>query len=379
MHLTTLFQQFFKNEKTGGFLLMGFALVAFILANSAAAEGFLHFWETPVGPYSLHFWINDGLMAIFFLLVGLEIEREFHSGELSDRKNALLPVGAALGGFLLPAGIYVFVNAGLDSVNGFGVPMATDIAFALGVLSLAGKRVPASLKVFLTALAIIDDLCAIIVIAIFYSKGFYAMWFVISLTIVGAMFLARYARISNLAVYLILGAGLWFALHEAGVHATLAGVITALAIPVKARDGSSPSGWLEHKLHKVVAFGIIPIFALANAGVPVGADWTSGLWAPVGLGILAGLVLGKPIGIGFGAWLAVKLAGGALPKELNWRHIIGAGMLGGIGFTMSIFITLLAFKEPAVQDQAKIAILVASMVSGVAGLTLLMTNRKEAS
>lgn len=365
--LTKLFTEFFESERTGGFLLMGAAVLAVVLANSAVGDSFLHFWHTELPGGNLEFWINDGLMAVFFLLVGLEIERELYIGELSERSNAILPLAAALGGMLLPAGIYFAFNAGLPTQHGFGVPMATDIAFALGVLSLLGNRVPVSIKVFLTALAIIDDLGAILVIAIFYSDSFSWAWFAASAGIFGIMILLNRFKIKNLIPYLLLGAGLWYALHHAGIHATIAGVLTAFAVPFGDGGERSPSYVLQHFLHKPVAFFIMPIFALANAGLVLESGWTQNLGTPIGLGVLTGLLLGKPLGVLLGVWLGRRFAGGESAKNATWMHYLGAGLLAGIGFTMSIFITLLAFDTTREIVLAKTAIFVASLLAGIAG------------
>jgi NhaA family Na+:H+ antiporter len=369
--LSKLFTEFFESERTGGFLLMGAAALAVALANSPWSASFLHFWHTELPGGNLEFWINDGLMAVFFLLVGLEIERELYVGELSERKNAVLPLAAALGGMLLPAGIYLIFNMGLQSQHGFGVPMATDIAFALGVLSLLGSRVPVSIKVFLTALAIIDDLGAILVIAIFYSASFSWIWLAASTGVFGAMILLNRLKITILTPYLLLGAGLWCALHHAGIHATIAGVLTAFAIPFGDGGERSPSYRLQHFLHKPVAFFIMPLFAFANAGLVLESGWTQNLGTSVGLGILLGLLLGKPVGVLLGVWLGRQLAGSESAKNVAWTQYLGAGLLAGIGFTMSIFVTLLAFESPAEIAIAKTAIFVASLIAGVAGYAVL--------
>ncbi len=369
--LTKLFTEFFESERTGGFLLMGAAALAVTLANSAWGTQFLHFWHTELPGGSLEFWINDGQMAVFFLLVGLEIERELYIGELSDRSNAVLPIAAALGGMLVPAGIFFALNAGHPTQSGFGIPMATDIAFALGVLSLVGNRIPVSIKVFLTALAIIDDLGAILVIALFYSGSFSWVWFAASAGIFGVMLALNRLKIMPLLPYLVLGAGLWYALHHTGIHATIAGVLTAFAIPFGDGGERSPSYHLQHWLHQPVAFFIMPVFALANAGLVLETGWPSGLGTPLSLGILFGLLLGKPAGILAGVWLGRRFAGGESAKNATWTHYLGAGILAGIGFTMSIFITLLAFDTPADISQAKTAIFAASLLAGIAGYAVL--------
>ncbi|HRI62174.1 MAG TPA: Na+/H+ antiporter NhaA, partial [Saprospiraceae bacterium] len=308
--LSKLFTEFFESERTGGFLLMGSAILAVTLANSAIGPEFLQFWHRELPGGNLEFWINDGLMAVFFLLVGLEIEREVYVGELSERNNAVLPLAAALGGMLLPAGIYLIFNAGHPTGYGFGIPMATDIAFALGILSLVGSRVPVSIKVFLTALAIIDDLGAILVIALFYSDAFSWLWFGASAAVFGVMLLLNRFKINTLFIYLLLGAGLWYTLHHAGIHATIAGVLTAFAIPFTDGGDRSPSYRLQHFLHKPVAFFIMPVFALANAGLALEPGCMQGLGTPIGLGILFGLLLGKPAGVLLGVWVGQRFAGG---------------------------------------------------------------------
>lgn len=375
--LSKLFTEFFESERTGGFLLMGAAVLAVGLANSAIGPTFLHFWHTELPGGSLEFWINDGLMAIFFLLVGLEIERELYVGELSDRSNAVLPFAAALGGMVLPAGLFLIFNAGHPSAHGFGVPMATDIAFALGILSLAGSRVPVSIKVFLTALAIIDDLGAILVIALFYSDTFSWLWFSVSAAVFGVMLLLNRLKVNTLAVYLLLGAGLWYTLHHAGIHATIAGVLTAFTIPFTDGGDRSPSYRLQHFLHTPVAFFIMPVFALANAGLALEPGWAQGLGTPLGLGILFGLLLGKPAGVLLGVWVGKRFAGGESAKNASWMHYLGAGLLAGIGFTMSIFITLLAFDSPEEIQLAKTAIFAASLVAGVLGYTVLKFSKER--
>ncbi|MCE7923210.1 MAG: Na+/H+ antiporter NhaA [Haliscomenobacteraceae bacterium CHB4] len=365
--LTRLFTAFFDSERIGGYLLMGAAILSVAATNSAYGPAFTDFWETKIAGEPVRFWINDGLMAVFFLLVGLEIERELYIGELSERSNAILPVAAALGGMLLPAGLFLAFNAGYPSQYGFGIPMATDIAFALGVLGLIGNRVPVSIKVFLTALAIIDDLGAILVIAFFYSKTFSWMWLGISTALFGIMLLLNRFKVRNLILYLLLGVGLWYVIHHAGIHATIAGVLTAFVIPFGDGGKRSPSYLLQHLLHRPAAFFILPMFALANTGLTLEPGWEQGLTTPVGLGIIAGLFLGKPAGVLLGVWLGRYFAGGSIPQNTSWMHYIGAGLLAGIGFTMSIFIALLAFDSTAEVALSKTAIFAASLLAGIAG------------
>jgi NhaA family Na+:H+ antiporter len=324
-----------------------------------------------VGGLSVEHWINDGLMAIFFLLIGLELERELYNGELSSFKNALLPIFAAVGGIALPALIHFALNNGTSTQAGIGIPMATDIAFALGVLALLGSRVPASLKVFLTALAVMDDLGAIIVIAIFYTSKLSFLYLVAALAVWALLVgLNRFGRVMNLIPYLVGGAVIWFLMLKSGVHATIAGVLFAFAVPFSAQedDEESPSHRLEHFLHKPVAFVILPIFALCNTGIIIGTDALQSLTSNNSAGIISGLMFGKPIGITLLCFFAVSIGICRLPLDLNWKHVFGAGLLGGIGFTMSIFITNLAFVgESEVINASKMAILLASLTAGTIG------------
>jgi len=369
--LRGLFSDFFHSEKSSGILLIGCTLLSLLLANSAWGTAYHHLWETRIGPYSLEFWINDGLMAVFFLLVGLEIEREIYIGELSSPKQAILPIVAALGGMLVPAAIHFALNQGSPAAAGFGIPMATDIAFALGILSLAGKSVPLSLKIFLTALAIIDDLGAILVIAVFYTQELSLPDLFIALGIFISLYLLGKFGMRRLIFFLIPGAFMWYFLHESGVHATISGVLLAFAIPFGGTGKESPSYRLQHALHYPVAFGIIPLFALANTGIPLEPAFYNSLLSLNSLGIIGGLFLGKPIGILSFCWLSVKSGWGALPNQVSWKQLLGAGMLAGIGFTMSIFITLLAFEDIQMINDSKIAILTASLLAAVVGLLYL--------
>ncbi|HYP51423.1 MAG TPA: Na+/H+ antiporter NhaA [Pyrinomonadaceae bacterium] len=369
--LSKSFKAFFDSEKSSGVLLIICTVVSLVLANSALGENYLSVWHFYVGGLSVEHWVNDGLMAIFFLLIGLELQRELYNGELSNFKNALLPIIAALGGVVVPALIHFSLNAGTETQAGIGIPMATDIAFALGVLAILGNRVPASLKVFLAALAVIDDLCAIIVIAVFYTAELSFLYLLGALAVWGSLFvLSRFFKVMSLAPYLICGALMWFLMLKSGVHATIAGVLLAFTIPFSAieDDAESPSHRLEHFLHKPVAFVILPIFALANTGIVIGAEWYQNLLSANSLGIISGLVLGKPLGITLICFIAVSVGICRLPLDLNWRHIFGAGILGGIGFTMSIFITNLALVGSAETINAsKTAILLASLTAGTIG------------
>lgn len=379
MGLKSLFSDFFQSEKSSGIVLIGCTILSLLIANSAWGEAYHHLWETPIGPYPLEFWINDGLMAIFFLMVGLEIEREIYVGELSSPRQAVLPIVAALGGMLVPAAVHFALNEGTPTAGGFGIPMATDIAFALGILSLAGKSVPLSLKIFLTALAIIDDLGAILVIAVFYTNELSLSDLFISLGIFVSLFVMGKMGVRRLVFFLIPGVFMWYFLHESGVHATISGVLLAFAIPFGGTGADSPSYRLQHALHNPVAFGIVPLFALANTGIKLEPAFYNSLLSLNSLGIIGGLVLGKPIGILSFCWLSVKMGWGALPKQVNWKQLFGAGMLAGIGFTMSIFITLLAFDEVALVNDSKIAILTASLVAALAGLFYLRSVGSSSS
>ena len=369
--LTRTFQNFVRSEQSSGIVLIICTVVSLTLANSMIGENYLSIWHVYVAGLSVEHWINDGLMAIFFLFIGLELERELYSGELSNFRNALLPIAAAAGGIGVPASIHFALNAGTPTQAGIGIPMATDIAFALGVLALLGSRVPASLKVFLTALALMDDLGAIIVIAIFYTATFSLIHLLAALGVFGLLIvLNRYFRVMALLPYIVGGAVMWYFLLKSGVHATIAGVLLAFTIPYSSKqdDEESPSHKLEHILHRPVAFVILPIFALANTGIVIGPDWFAGLITANSLGIGLGLVVGKPLGVVAASFLAVALGICRLPLDLNWKHVMGAGILGGIGFTMSIFITNLAFiGSPDLVNSSKMAILLASLIAGTIG------------
>ena len=372
--LTKTFKDFFDSEKASGILLIICTVVSLLATNSFLGENYLHLWHTGIAGLSVELWINDFLMAIFFLLIGLELERELKVGELSDVKNALLPIFAAVGGIFVPALIHFAFNRGTATQSGIGIPMATDIAFALGVLALLGNRVPASLKVFLTALAVIDDLGAIIVIAVFYTAKLSILYLLGAMIVCGVLFLMKKIGVMSLVPYLAGGLLLWFLMLKSGVHATIAGVLLAFTIPFSAKedDESSPSHRLEHILHKPVAFVILPIFALCNTGIVVSAEALQNLASANSLGIVAGLLFGKPVGITLLCFIVVSLGICRLPLDLNWKHIFGAGVLGGIGFTMSIFITNLAFVgEAEIINVSKMAILLASLFAGTLGFVWL--------
>ena len=371
MKLTKLFREFFDSEKAGGLILIIATALSLILANSQWQGSYTEFWATDWGGHTITQWINDGLMAIFFLLIGLELEREIYEGELSDIRNASLPIVAALGGMLVPAGIFMLLNYGLPTQAGTGIPMATDIAFAIGILSLLGNKVPASLKVFLTALAVIDDLGAIVVIAIFYSASISLSNLMIALGIYAVLILLNRLKVCNMIPYLIGGILMWYFMLHSGVHATITGVLLAFAIPFGKSIDKSPSYKIQHFLHKPVAFFILPLFAVANTGIVIKSGWQDGLLEMGSLCIIAGLVIGKPLGISLFSYLAVKFKLSKLPTELKWGNIIGVGFLGGIGFTMSIFITLLAYTDMDMANNAKISILIGSVVAAIIGLVWL--------
>ncbi len=417
------FQRFAHTEAAGGIVLMGATAVALIWANSPWAATYFHLWETQVTfgapgfglTESLHHWINDGLMAVFFFVVGLEIKRESLEGDLSSMSQASLPLAAAAGGMILPAVLYSIVNLGGDGLRGWGIPMATDIAFALGVLALLGSRVPTGLKVFLTALAIADDLGAVAVIALFYTSEISWLSLAAGLFLLLVLAGINKAGVRNPTPYIIVGVFVWLAFLESGVHATIAGVLLAMTIPARTKidDGDfvararekvdefqraatddsvlnnserleaiyaledtceaalPPLVRIEDKLHGVVAFVIIPLFALANAGLSLAGISMSDAVQPVTLGVVLGLVIGKPAGILLASWIVVRFGNASLPDGTSWRMINGAGWLAGIGFTMSLFIGGLAFDDATVLDSAKLGILFASLVAGASGAVIL--------
>jgi NhaA family Na+:H+ antiporter len=422
------FQEFFHQQASGGIVLLACTAAALVWANSPWAGSYHAFWRTELsvglGAWGiakpLHAWINDGLMAIFFFSVGLEIKREVLVGELATMKKAMLPITAALGGMLVPAAIYLALNAGRPGVNGWGIPMATDIAFALGVLALLGNRVCLSVKVFLTALAIADDIGAVLVIALFYTADLSLVALSVGAVFLALLIVANRARVHNPLVYTFLGIGLWAAFLKSGVHPTVAGVIIAMTIPARPRMTDTeflersqkildsfrsasgkgarmlaneiqhksaaalkrasqlvqtPLQRMEHELHPWVTFLIMPLFALANAGVSIGAGTMDVLTDRISLGIIAGLVIGKQAGITLFAWLAVKSRLAALPGDATWKDIYAAGWLGGIGFSMSLFIANLAFSEASFLVVAKVGILTASLVSGAAGWALFRSTK----
>ncbi|HMX00853.1 MAG TPA: Na+/H+ antiporter NhaA [Cyclobacteriaceae bacterium] len=371
MKLTRLFNDFFHSEKSGGIVLIACTVLSIVLTNSGFQSGYLSIWNFEIADHSVTHWINDGLMAIFFLLIGLELEREVYIGELSSLTNSLLPIFAAIGGMLVPAGIHFAINSGTPTQPGAGIPMATDIAFALGVLSLFGRNVPPPLKIFLTALAVIDDLGAILVIAIFYTGSLTWLYLLGAFGVLLFLFLLNRLKIYNLVPYLVGGIIMWYFMLHSGIHATITGVLLAFVIPFGNGSEKSPSFILQNFLHKPVAFIILPLFAMANTCLVITPNWYQVLLETNSLGIILGLLAGKPIGITLFSYLSVKLKISSVPEGLNFKKILGAGFLGGIGFTMSIFITLLAFSDTSIIEQSKIAIMLASMIAGAIGFMIL--------
>lgn len=380
LNFNRLFVDFFESERAGGFLLMTCALASILLANVGGSWGqnYIHFWHTLVFGKPIEFWINDGLMAVFFLMIGLEIERELYNGELADFKKSLLPLVAALGGMLCPALIHLGLNYGKASQSGFGIPMATDIAFSLAVLSLLGNKIPFSLKLFLTALAIIDDIGAIIVIALFYSTHFSLLYFGLAMLCFAFLLLLNRFQFYKKWVYLLVGVVMWGFMHKSGIHATITGVLLAFAFPFAKGDERSPSIQLQLALHKPVAFIILPLFALANTAVLWPAHFTSVIFTTNTWGIGLGLLIGKPLGIALFCYLALRLKWSALPTGVTFKQLIGVGFLAGIGFTMSIFITVLAFPQgQTVVTASKLSIILTSIVSGLIGFFVLSFREKS--
>jgi NhaA family Na+:H+ antiporter len=367
MKLTKLFINLIQSERASGVILLICTIVSLLIVNSSLQTGYLSIWHFKIAGNSFEHWINDGLMAIFFLLIGLELKREIYVGELSNLKNASLPIIAAIGGMLVPAAVFLFFNYGTSTQSGAGIPMATDIAFSLAILSLLGNKIPLSLKIFLTALAVIDDLGAIIVIAIFYTNTVVWLSFGIALSIFAFLLVLNKMKVVNLIPYLLGGVMMWYFMLQSGIHASIAGVLLAFTIPFKSDSTNSPSHVLQHILHKPVAFIVLPLFALANTCLIINAGWQTSFFEVNSIGILTGLIIGKPLGITVFSVLAVMLGFSVLPENVKWKHIIGAGLLGGIGFTMSIFISQLAYPDMDLVNNSKLMILIASAIAAIAG------------
>lgn len=378
------FRDFIRAKITGGYILLLCVIVSLILVNTGYKEAFHHFFGTKLGiqianmnfERDLHFWINDGLMAVFFLLVGLEIKRELLEGELSDIKKSSLPIVSALGGMLVPAFIYFLFNVDGAGHSGWGIPMATDIAFAVAILSILGNRIPLSVKIFLTALAIVDDLGAIVVIALFYTHNLALNYLFYSFIVLIILYLLNISRVRSIMMYIPFGILLWYFIYKSGIHATISGVLFAFMIPTNKGNKISALEQLEHTLNKPVSYLIMPLFALSNTDIVFHSDTFRTLTSPVALGIIAGLVFGKVTGIVSFAYLSIQLKWSQLPTGANWKHLIGAGFLGGIGFTMSIFIALLSFSDAEMQYTSKFAILFASICSGLIGYLILKTGKE---
>lgn len=382
--ITNLFTEFTKSEKNSGILLIICTIISLIIANSDVGEAYIQFWQQHFSlsfskyeiSHSLKDWIDDGLMSIFFLLVGLEIKRELYGGELYPIKNALLPVFAAIGGMIVPAIIYIIINYNTSTMKGFGIPMATDIAFSLAVLSLVSDKVPFSIKIILTSLAIIDDLGAIIVIALFYGKDIQWMSLSISLSIFLLMLIMNRIKINRLTIYLIVWIPMWYFMTKSGIHATLSGVLLALALPFSNKnDEKNLSIRLQDLLHIPVGFIILPLFVLANTAIPIKIEYLTSLLDKHTLGIGLGLFFGKPVGIFLFIWLITKLKIASLSENIRWLEIWALGVLAGIGFTMSIFITNLAFNDEVLIQSSKLMILISSFISGLTGYLLFSFSR----
>lgn len=379
LRVTAAFKSFFQSQQSSGILLVTVTAASMFISNSIWGDDYRSFWSFHFGTeaYHLHLehsiteWINDALMAVFFLLVGIEIKRELLDGELSTRKRAMLPLFGALGGMALPALIFVAFNlSSPETLSGIGIPTATDIAFAIAILGVLGNRVPPSLKVFLTALAIIDDLGAILIIAIFYGQGIHWAWLGASAGIVALMYIVDKIDWDYTWLYITLGIALWFTLLHSGIHATLAGVILAFMLPRQSHKEKKMANTLEHNLEKIVSFGILPLFAAANTAILIDINMMNEIINPLSLGIFFGLVVGKPLGIVGFSWLADKLKIAEISMNITIKKLVAAGLLGGIGFTMSIFVANLAFDNQAYIDMAKLAVIIASITAATAGYFL---------
>lgn len=375
--MTNLFKEFFDSERSAGITLIVCTILSITLANYFIGQPYISFWHLEISGNSIEFWINDGLMTFFFLLVGLEIERELYIGELSDFKKSTLPIVAAIGGMMMPALIHLSLNHGTDFQSGFGIPMATDIAFALAILSLLGTRVPVSLKIFLTALAIIDDLGAILLIAIFYSRDFSFIFLGLGAFVFIILLLLNQFNVNRIWPYILLGIILWVCVYKSGIHPTITGILIAFTIPFRENKDNSPSYTIQHHLHKPVAFFILPLFALANTAIIFPSTYNTALLSSNNLGIILGLVFGKPLGILLFSMVGILSGFCSLPDGMKKKHIIWSGFLAGIGFTMSIFITLLAFSESQVIALSKIAVILGSLSAAIIGYLGLLISLKS--
>ncbi len=380
-----IFKGFFDSEKVAGLILVICAVISVIIANSASGAGYLGLIHSHAGlsfsfvklNFTLEQCVNDALMAVFFLLVGLEIKRELIMGELASVRRAAMPIAAAIGGMLFPIVIHYALNRGTPSATGFAIPMATDIAFAIGMLALAGSRVPASVKVFLTALAIIDDIGAIAVIALFYTSTIYYSYLIAAAIIMAILTVFNKLKIDKAIFYLLPGLALWYCLLQSGVHPTIAGVLLAFTIPFDKKNDNNISLRLQHFLHKPVAYFIVPLFALVNTAIIFPADIGAQIVSRNSLGIICGLYIGKVAGIFSFPYFLVKLKMARLAKDITWKMLAGIGLLGGIGFTMSIFITNLSFTDAQMVVTSKLSILAASLLAAISGLTVFLVGKKK--
>lgn len=361
-----LFKEFIESERIGGILLLTATVISLLLTNVFVGENFIHLWEFSIGHFSIQHIVNDGLMTIFFLLVGLELEREIYVGELSNIRKALLPIIAAIGGMIFPALIHYMFNAGTITQSGAGIPTATDIAFSLAVLSIFSKKVPNSLKIFLTALAIADDLGAVFVIGIFYTKTIFWGNLIVALSIFFILLILNKKKVKALSIYLSLGFVMWYFMLNSGIHATISGVMLAFTIPFTKENNISVK--LQHKLHRPVAIFILPLFALVNTSIFIGDNGINHLLSSNSIGVFLGLVLGKPIGIILFTLFALVFKFAKMPSDLKWNHIIGASLLAGIGFTMSIFVSGLAFEDAITIQFSQISVLIASVTASLLGM-----------
>jgi len=382
--LSKIFKEFFKTQQASGYLLIVGTGLSLIFSNVNFGDSYIGFWGTKIGIHSsqLHLehslvdWINDGLMTLFFLLVGIEIKRELVSGELNNPKKAMLPILGALGGMLTPALLYFILNFNSpNTIKGVGIPTATDIAFAIAILGMLGDSVPNSIRIFLTALAIIDDLGAIVIIAIFYGTGVHWIWLTTAVFIAAIVLWLNYKNFTYRWLYVILGISLWFCMLHSGVHATIAGVLFAFLLPRESEKEGKMSDWFEHHLHVPVSYLILPLFAIANTALKINSDIVSQLFSPLSLGIFFGLFIGKPLGIFTFCYISIKLKLTTLSNDIKYKHLLGAGILGGIGFTMSIFISNLAFCDILLVQISKFAILVTSLCAAVVGYLLLKISK----
>lgn len=378
--IKTLFKDFWDSEKSCGFILLACVALSLFLANLSLPFDYIAFWYTDIAGFSLVHIINDGLMTLFFLLIGLELEHEIYVGKLRRFRDAILPVIAALGGMLVPAAVYYMFTASTPYVSGVGIPMATDVAFAIAILSLLGKRVPTVVKIFLVALAVIDDLGSILVIAIFYAGEINFVALFIALLLFAFLLMLNRSNVLSLYPYVIVGIIMWYFMLLSGVHPTLTGVLLAFAVPFREKTDNSPSYVLQHYLTKPVGFIVLPLFALANTAIPLAEEELLGALSSYGMGAFCGLLIGKPVGIMLFTFVAVWLGVSNKPKELKWKYVFGISMLAGIGFTMSIFITLLSFDSVVLVSSSKVAVLLASLLAGLFGyiwLNIVLPKQKK--